>query len=100
MKMQRSPRKQSAHNLKIRQIERKLTSQGWNVKADLPGYEKPTPIGKSRRVPDIEATKRGHRKIIEVETLCTVNRDRKQQATFRRHAGQKSNTIFNIEIAK
>ena len=98
--MKRSPNRQSDHNLKIRQIEKKLINQGWNVKADLPGYEKPTPIGKSKRVPDIEATKRGHRKIIEVETPDTVNRDRKQQATFRRHAGQKPNTTFNIEVTK
>ena len=39
--MKRSPNMQSDNNLKIRQIEIKLTSQGWNVKADLPGYEKP-----------------------------------------------------------
>lgn len=98
--MKRSPSRQSVHDRKVRQIERKLTSQGWNVKADLPGYKKPTPIGQRKRVPDIEATKRGHRKIIEVETPDTVERDRKQQATFRRHAGQKINTTFDIELTK
>jgi hypothetical protein len=98
--MKRSPNRQSSHDQKVRQIERKLTGQGWKVKADLPGHDKPTPIGNSRRVPDIEATKRGHRKIIEVETPDTVDKDRKQQATFRRHAGQKPNTTFDIEIAK
>ena len=98
--MKRFPNGQSAHDRKVRQIERKLTSQGWNVRADLPGYKKPTPIGKCKRVPDIEATKCGHRKIIEVETPDTVEMDSKQQATFRRHAGQKPNTTFDIEVTK
>lgn len=98
--MKRSSIRQSSHDQKVRQIERKLTSQGWNVRADLPGHNKPTPIGKGKKVPDIEATKRGHRKIIEVETPDTVEKDRKQQATFRRHAGQKPNTTFDIEVAK
>ena len=98
--MKRSPSRQSAHDRKVSQVARKLTGQGWNIKADLPGYKKPAPIGKDRRVPDIEATKRGHRKIIEVETPDTIDKDKKQQETFRRHAGQKPNTTFDIEIAK
>jgi len=98
--MTRSSSRKSAHDRKVRQIEKRLTSEGWNVKADLPGYKKPTPIGKDKRVPDIEATKRGHRKIVEVETPDTVGKDRGQQATFRRHAGQKPNTTFGIEVTK
>lgn len=98
--MKKSPSRQSTHDRKVRQTARKLTGEGWNVKADLSEYQKPAPIGRDRRVPDIEATKRGHRKIIEVETPDTIERDRKQQATFRRHAGQKPNTTFDIEVVK
>lgn len=96
--MKRLPTKQNTHNRRVKQIAVRLTRQKWNVKADLPGYSKPSPIGKDKRVPDVEATKYGHRKIIEVETPDTVNKDRKQQQTFRRHAGQKPNTTFDIEI--
>lgn len=88
----------SIHDQRVRQEVKKLGRQGWNIKVDLPGYDKPKSIGKNRRIPDIEATKRGHRKLVEVETPETVEKDKKQQATFRRHAGQKPNTSFSIIV--
>lgn len=96
--MKRSGKGQSIHDKKVQQIVKKLVRQNWKVKVDLPGYDKPSPIGKDKRRPDIEATKRGHRKLIEVETLDSLTKDRKQQATFRRHAGQKTGTSFDIEV--
>ena len=96
--MKRSTKVQGAHDKKVQQIARKLTNQNWRVKADIPGYETPRPIGKDRKRPDIEATKQGHRRLIEVETSDSLTKDRKQQATFRRHAGQKSGTSFDIEV--
>lgn len=96
--MKRSSSKQRSHDQVVRQIAERLARQKWNVKADLPGYSKPNPIGKDKRVPDVEATKHGHRRIVEVETPDTVNKDRKQQQSFRRHAGQKPNTTFDIEV--
>ena len=96
--MKRSEKGQGAHNQVVKQIAERLSRQKWNVKADLPGYVKPSPIGKGKRIPDIEATKHGHRKIVEVETPDTVDKDRKQQQSFRRHAGQKPNTTFNVEV--
>ncbi len=96
--MRRSPAKQKAHDKRVDQGARKLKGEGWNVKADLPGYEKPSPIGRNRKIPDIEATKRGHRKLVEIETPDSLEKDRAQQSTFRRHAGQKPGTTFNIEV--
>ena len=96
--MKKSGKGQSAHDKKVQQIARKLTNQNWRVKADISGYDKPNPIGKDKQVPDVEATKHGHRRIVEVETPDTVNKDRKQQQSFRRHAGQKSNTTFDVEV--
>lgn len=96
--MKRASTRRNAHNQTVRQIAEKLTRQKWDVKADIPGYIKPTPVGKGKKVPDIAATKQGHRRIIEVETPDTINRDRKQQQTFRRHAGQKPNTSFDIVV--
>ena len=96
--MKRTPTKQSTHNQKVKEVATKLTRQGWNVKAAVPGYNRPSPIGKAGKIPDIEATKRGRRKLIEVETPDSLGRDKTQQTTFRRHAGQKPNTTFDIVV--
>ena len=60
--------------------------------------KKPDSIGQNNRIPDIQADKAGHRKLIEVETPQSLNSDVDQQATFRRSAGQKRNTTFDIEM--
>ena len=95
----RNPQTQSKHDRKVKQIAQEYKKKGWKVKADLPGYEKPDPIGKKRRIPDVVATKAGAERIIEVETKETIARDKDQQATFRRRAGQKPRTTFRIEEA-
>jgi len=56
----------SEHDKEVRGTVRKLEREGWSVKADLPDYEKPSPIGKYDRIPDVEATKPGSRRIIEL----------------------------------
>lgn len=89
----------SKHDRKVGQIARQLKKEGWNVEADLPGFDNPDPIGKNRHVPDIRATKGGVERLIEVETKDTLQGDKEQHATFRRRAGQKSRTTFRIEKA-
>jgi hypothetical protein len=96
----RTAARQTKHDAKVKQIAKQLQGQGYKVKADLPGYPSPTPIGKGRRVPDIEAKKGARRKIIEVETPETVKSDKEQHAAFRRSAAQRPNTSFNMEVAK
>ncbi len=95
----RNSRQQTKHNGKVRKIARELESEGWSVQADLPGYDKPGPIGKHRHIPDIRAAKAGAEKLIEVETSDTMQSDRKQHETFRRRAAQKPRTSFQIEEA-
>ena len=89
---------QRAHDQRVKQIARRLKGENWKVKVDIPGQVKPRPIGKNQRVPDIEASKGGRRKIIEVETPDSLKKDKAQQSTFRKHAAQKSNTTFDIEV--
>lgn len=96
--MKRSKGRQSAHDQRVEQIASRLKREDWKVKADIPGQTKPHPIGKYQRVPDIEASKSGRRKIIEVETPDSLKKDKAQQSTFRKHAAQKSNTTFDIEV--
>ncbi len=40
--------------------------------------------------------KAGAEKIMEVETPDTIEKDKDQQATFRRRAGQKQRTSFEV----
>jgi len=74
-------------------------NEGWQVKVDLPKRKQPDPIGKAGRIPDIQATKRGRTKLVEVETPSTVNSHKQQASTFRRSAAQKKNTNFDLVIA-
>lgn len=88
---------QSKHDIKVKEKANSLKRQGWKVKADVEGYERPDPIGKYKRIPDIQAEKAGARKIIEVETSDTTQKDKKQRETFRRSAAQQKRTSFEIE---
>lgn len=94
----KSSSQQSSHDRTVKNSARQLQKEGWNVKAHLPGREKPDPIGKNKYVPDIQAERRGHRKLIEVETPKSLEKDSKQQEAFRRSAAQRSNTTFEIVI--
>ncbi len=96
----RSASKQTEHNTMVNQLAKQLRRQGYNVKADLPGYPRPTPIGKDKKRPDIEATKGAKRKIIEVETSETIERDKKQHTAFRKSAARRSNTSFEMEVVE
>lgn len=97
---QRADREQATHDRKVRELARELKKQGYAVRADIRGYERPVPIGRSRRRPDIEATKSGGRKIIEVETPKSLVTDKEQLKTFIRHASHKRGTSFDIVVTK
>ena len=86
----------SRHDQRVKQEAAKLQRAGWNVRADLPGFSKPDSVGENSRIPDIQATKQGHTKLIEVETPSSKGADKDQQTTFRRSAAQKPNTKFEL----
>lgn len=85
---------QSAHDKAVERIARRHDKDGWKVQADVAGW--PTPDTIAGRRPDIIATKTGSRRIIEVET--DPDDDRAQHEKFRRHAGQKANTYFEVVV--
>ena len=87
----------SEHDKEVRRIARKLKKEGWKVKADLEGYKKPPPIGKYKRIPDIEATKPGSKRIYEVEG---VTEDPQQIKSFRQSASQRPRTKFILKKKK
>lgn len=96
----RSQREQSIHDRKVQQLANRFARKGFNVKADLPGYEKPEPIGEKGRIPDIEATKPGTRKLVEVETRSTLESDKKQIQSFEASARTRNRTTFDVVVAE
>ncbi|WP_158666611.1 hypothetical protein [Salinibacter altiplanensis] len=88
------------HNQALRKEAEDLEERGWNVKADhLSGYGRPTKIESvtQDRIPDIEATKRGGRRIVEIKRTWSrrkVQANHEQLKTFRRSTCQRNNVLF------
>ena len=96
----RRDRSQSEHDDCVRANAEMLINQGWNVQADLPGFDQPDPIGQDDRIPDIYASLGDQTMIIEVETPSTVNSHHDQHSTFRRSAAQRENTEFELIVTE
>ena len=94
MKKNTQKKKTSQHDKKVLEIARAHKRDGWYVSADLPGYKKPNPIGRFKRIPDLQATKRGNTRIYEVETQRSSKSDINQRRTFQRYAAKKPRTTF------
>ena len=94
MSKHRSKSQQTKHDEKVASLARGYKNRGFKVKADLPGYPKPNPIGGTGRIPDIEATKPGTRHIVEVETENTVIAHKDQQKSFRQSARRRRRTKY------
>lgn len=88
-----------SHDQAVRKLASQLKKEDWQVRADLPNRKQPDPVGKYNRVPDIQATKGGRTKLIEVETPSTANSHKGQASAFRRSAAQKKNTTFTIVMS-
>ena len=88
------------HDKKVKALANKYKKNGWKVKADITGFKTPTKIGKNNRIPDLEVTKNGRTRLVEVETPKSIKKDKPQQSTFRRSAAQKRLTSFRIEVTK
>lgn len=98
--MQSFERERKSHDRKVKEVARGLKREGYTVKADIRGYGRPSSIGKHKRRPDIEASKSGHRRIIEVETPKSLVTDKEQIKTFIRHASHKKGTSLDIIVTK
>ena len=98
--MGRSKRSQSKHDVQVRKEANLLKNRGYKVQADVSGFKQPEAIGGFR--PDVIGKKGNQRKIVEVETLDSVNsaRDKSQQKAFRQEANRSKNTTFTRKITK
>lgn len=83
------------HDEEVRKEIAELKRDGFtNIKAAIPGFDPPNSIGQGKRVPDVEATKRGKRVIVEVKEEQQISTQKEQISAFRRHAAHKRGTEF------
>ncbi|MBA7480805.1 hypothetical protein ES707_16267 [subsurface metagenome] len=99
-KARKPNREQSAHHRKVQRLSRELKKEGYDVKADIKGYRRPRPIGKSKARPDIVAKKLGITRIVEVETPKSLVRDKEQIRTFFRSVAHRRKTTLDIVVTK
>jgi len=90
--MKRTKTGQRKHDLGVLKSVRGYKSQGYKVKADLPGYKKPKSIGGF--IPDVHAQKGKKEKIVEIETKHTNKKDTKQHAAFKDYADKSGKRDF------
>jgi len=87
---------QKRHDGSVLRSVKWYEGQGFNVKADLPNYDKPKKIG--GHIPDWIA-KKGKKEVVgEVETKGTNEKDKDQQQAFKEYADRKSGRTFKKKI--
>lgn len=94
----RSKRSQTCHNTSVRRRATGLESKGWNVKADIPDFDRPKTLHVREKGvrPDIFATKGKRTRIIEVETRETRYRDLPQHRLLRAYGRSHKKTEVNV----
>ena len=100
MARKRTSGSQSKHDQAVRERAQQLQRQGYKVKADLPGWERPGTIRGVR--PDVDARKTGQRMIVEVETPESVGDQRaeRQEAAFRGAAARSKGGRFEKIVTR
>ncbi len=80
------------HDRKVKRIAASYLGRGYDVRAAVPGYERPEPI--RGRIPDVVATKGKTTKIVEVETSQTFRSHKDQRDILRDYAKGRTRTQF------
>lgn len=85
------------HNQEVKKAVSRLRRMGYsNIKADLPGYNQPNPVGQKGFIPDFQASKPGKTVIGEVEEEKQVPSQTKQIGAFRKSAAQSRSKEFML----
>lgn len=85
---------ETPHDRKVRRIAAAYSGMDYDVRAAVPGYDRPKPI--RGRIPDVVATKGKTTKIVEVETYKTFPRHKDQRDILRDYARGRRRTKFRI----
>ena len=89
---------QTAHDMCVDKLARRLSHDGWMVEAHVSEWPKPAYI--KEFMPDIRAQRNDSTMIIEVETEDTIISDADQQDAFRRYAAENPGVAFFLYLAK
>ena len=89
---------QKSHDEAVLNSVKYYENQGFKVKADLPGYNKPDKI--KGKIPDLIAKNNSSEIVLEVETPQTVETDKKQISVFKEYADRSKNRKFRLKITK
>lgn len=85
------------HDEEVKRAITRLKREGYgNIKADVPNYEQPEPIGQRGFIPDFQVSKPGKTVIGEVEEEDQVAGQSEQIGAFRRSASQSSRKEFRL----
>lgn len=87
------------HDEEVRREVMRLRSQGFSrIKADLTGFELPSPIGNRERIPDIEASKPGKTVLVELEEQSQLPSQKEQISAFKKSAAQQPRAEFRLRL--
>ena len=95
----RTRRQRTKHNRAVQESLEYYKDEGYDVRADLPGYKKKPGLIIGKR-PDLVARKGRNVVMVEVETRETLGRDKKQQEVFKKHAKVNRTVRFWTKLAK
>jgi len=95
MSRKRTTGSQSKHDKAVRKRAEQLKRQGFDVRADLKNWERPSTIRGVR--PDIDARKGGKRVIVEVETKESTGDARAQRQARAFNAAAKRSKDARFE---
>lgn len=85
------------HDEEVKKAVSRLKRMGYgNIKADLPGYDQPNPIGQKGFIPDFQGSKPGKTVIGEVEEEKQVSSQTGQIGAFRKSAAQNRGKEFML----
>lgn len=100
LRMTRSEEEKSKHNDMVEKMAKEYNRKGYDVDADLEGWNRPKTIDGVR--PDIRARKGGHETAVEVETPGTVGskRDQKQHTSFKDWCKNNSKKHYRRIVTK
>lgn len=94
----RTKRGQKTHDEGVLKWVKQLEKKGFDVMADLPGYEKPDKI--KGRIPDVLAKEKNKTVLIgEVETPASLKADEQQQKLLKQGA-KNLGAKFKMKIVK
>ena len=89
---------QKTHDTEVSKWAKGKEKEGFDVTADLPGWEKPPKI--KGVIPDALAKKGLEKKVLEVETPQTLEKDKEQREKLREWADDGKDRTFFTKVAR